>query len=67
MNEYRFTFTRYGDDGMEEQGRAVTADDLDEAVAEAEGFCKRNKCRISKVEWFDEDGERWRQSDVSYT
>jgi hypothetical protein len=66
MNEYRFTFVRYKDGGMEENGRAVSADSLEEATAEAEGFCKRNQCQISRVEWFDDEAQRWRQSDVCY-
>jgi hypothetical protein len=66
MNEYRFTFVRYNDGGMEEQGRAVSADSLEEATAEAQGFCRRNQCQISRVEWFDEELERWQQSDVQY-
>jgi hypothetical protein len=66
MSEFRFTFVRYTDGGMEEQGRAVSADTLEEATVEAEGFCQRNDCRISRVEWFDQEAQRWRQSDVCY-
>jgi hypothetical protein len=66
MNEYRFTFVRYKDGGMEENGRAVSADSLEEATAEAGRFCKRHDCMICSVEWFDEEAKRWRQSDVQY-
>jgi hypothetical protein len=66
MNEYRFTFTRYSDGGMEEQGRIINAENLEEATVEAQSFCRRNQCKISRVEWYDEEAERWQNSVVQY-
>jgi hypothetical protein len=66
MNEYRFTFVRHNDGGMEENGRTVSADSLEEATAEAQSFCRRNQCQISRVEWFDDEERCWRNSDVQY-
>jgi len=66
LNEYRFTFIRHNEGEIEEQGRTVNAANLEEATAEAQSFCRRNQCKISRIEWYDEEAERWRQSDVQY-
>ena len=64
MNEFQFTFMRYSNGGMEENGRLVKAASLEEAAAKAQRFCDANDCHIKGVEWWDEEEERWQQSIV---
>lgn len=66
MIEFRVTFVRYNDEGMEERGSLIEAADLDEAASKALEFCKRNRCHLKRVEWYDEEEERWINSDVQY-
>lgn len=65
-NEYRFTFTRWTPQGPEENSDSVPADSLEDAMQWADGFCQRHNCRVSRIEWFDEEAGRWLNSVVSY-
>jgi hypothetical protein len=67
-HEYRFTFTRWTEKGpLESHDVAPFCQSFDAAIVWASGVCERNECRISSIEWYDEDLQRWQRSSVSYT
>ena len=66
-HECMFTFTRWTKQGPEEISEEAPSESFDEAMVWAGEMCKRNKCLIKHVEWYDKDLQRWQQSDVSYT
>lgn len=67
MKDYGFTFTRWTDQGPEENSDKAPFATLDDALEWADGFCQRHNCKVSRIEWFDEDLQRWQNSSVAYT
>jgi hypothetical protein len=65
MSEFRFTFVR-GAPEREENRKSIDADSIDDAMAQAELFCKINHCQIAHLEWFDDEVQRWQNSVVQY-
>lgn len=60
--EFTFTFTRHKGGTIEENTDSIKAVNLDEAVKWATGFCERHNCTMSRIIWFDEEAQIWRNS-----
>jgi hypothetical protein len=65
MNEFRFTFVR-GAPEREELRQCLDADNIEDAMQQAELFCKVHACQIAHLEWFDDEIKRWQNSVVQY-
>lgn len=65
--DYTFTFVRHNAGEMQDRKEDIPAHSFDEAVTMATAFCDIHECRISYVEWFDEELQLWQRSAVSYT